>query len=147
MAENRTPQWHSIAKLPLIAQHIEAMLAEDNQQYHTLQEARPRPHILDDHTVNHLIQVYAVQRNDLGLFEEQLRRWKAQADLTSAQHLEVERCQGQLKRLQEVNSAILALADELKEGTIEKILAKSDLELGLEMLQPKPARTQPRQPE
>jgi hypothetical protein len=29
---------------------------------------------------------------------------------------------------------ILALADELKEGTIDKVLAKSDLELGIEVL-------------
>jgi len=30
--------------------------------------------------------------------------------------------------------SILSLAEELKEGTIEKVLAKSDLELGLEFL-------------
>jgi hypothetical protein len=29
---------------------------------------------------------------------------------------------------------ILALADELNEGTIDKVLAKSDLELGIEVL-------------
>ncbi len=32
------------------------------------------------------------------------------------------------------NTAILALANQLKEGTIEKVLGKSDLELGLEAL-------------
>jgi hypothetical protein len=39
-----------------------------------------------------------------------------------------------MKRLHEVITAILALANELKERTIEKILAKSDVELGLEFL-------------
>ena len=33
---------------------------------------------------------------------------------------------------------ILALAEELKSGTIERMLAKSDLELGLEALGVKP---------
>jgi hypothetical protein len=37
-------------------------------------------------------------------------------------------------QLHEVISAILRLADELKEGTIEKQLAKSDVELGIEAL-------------
>ena len=32
----------------------------------------------------------------------------------------------QMKRLREVVTAILALADELKERTIEKVMAKSD---------------------
>ena len=33
-----------------------------------------------------------------------------------------------------VLSAILELAEELQQGTIERVLAKSDLELGLEAL-------------
>ena len=35
-----------------------------------------------------------------------------------------------MKRLHEVITAILALADELKERTIEKVMAKSDVERG-----------------
>ena len=31
-------------------------------------------------------------------------------------------------------NAILALMDELKDGTIEQMMAKSDVEVGLEML-------------
>jgi hypothetical protein len=48
--------------------------------------------------------------------------------------MEVERLGGQMVRLHEVIAAILGLADELKEGTIEKELATSDLELGIETL-------------
>jgi hypothetical protein len=40
MATNRTLQWHSIAKLPLIAHHIDGMLVADTEQYQTLQKAR-----------------------------------------------------------------------------------------------------------
>jgi hypothetical protein len=40
----------------------------------------------------------------------------------------------QLTRLREVIAAILALAEELKRGTIESVLAKSDIELALEVL-------------
>jgi len=50
------------------------------------------------------------------------------------QNQEVARLEGQLKQLTELISAILALAEELKAGTIEKQLAKSDTQLGLEWL-------------
>ncbi|MGO9057643.1 MAG: hypothetical protein ACLQU2_09695 [Candidatus Binataceae bacterium] len=40
----------------------------------------------------------------------------------------------QIPRIRERISAILALAEELKSGTIETVLGKSDLELGLEFL-------------
>jgi hypothetical protein len=38
---------------------------------------------------------------------------------------------GQLRQL---NSEVLAVAEELSHGTIETVLAKSDLELGIEAL-------------
>ncbi len=41
---------------------------------------------------------------------------------------------GQLARLRQVIAAILALAGELAGGTIERVLAKDDAELGLEYL-------------
>jgi hypothetical protein len=135
MATNRTPQWHSITKLPLIAHHIDGMLAADTEQYQTLQKARSQPHILDDHTVNRVIQVFTDQQKDFWVFDEQLKRWKAEPQLTEPQRREIERTIGQMKRLRELNTSILALTDELKEGTIEKIMAKGDLELGLEILQ------------
>lgn len=134
MAEKNTePQWQPIERVALIAHHIDGMLADVKEQYETLQEARPKPFVLDDYTVGRVIQVYTVQRDDLGLFDEQLRRWDA-LNLITAQKKEVERLMGQMKRLHEVITAILALADELKERTIEKVMAKSDFELGVEAL-------------
>lgn len=38
------------------------------------------------------------------------------------------------RRIRQINSDVLALAEELSKGTIERQLAKSDFELGLEML-------------
>ncbi|MFL5629411.1 MAG: hypothetical protein ACJ788_27860, partial [Ktedonobacteraceae bacterium] len=67
------------------------------------------------------------QQNDLWLFDEQLRRWKT-GKLNLPQQQEIERLVGQMKRLHEVIEAILALTDELKAGTIEKQLAKSDVD-------------------
>jgi hypothetical protein len=128
-----TPQWQPIEKLPILAPHIDGMLETANEQYNNLQEARPKPHVLDDYTVRRVIEVFTTQQNDLWLFDEQLTRWKA-GKLTTEQSKEVERLVDQMKRLREVVTAILALADERKERTIEKVLAKSDVEIGLEAL-------------
>jgi hypothetical protein len=133
MAQGPTPQWQPIDKLQVIAYAIDGMLESAEEQYPTLEEARPRPHMLDDYTVSRVIEVYTEQRDDLWLYEEQLRHWQG-GTLTAAQRREVERLTGQLGRLREVIDTILALMDELKGGTIEKMMAKSDLEVGLEML-------------
>jgi len=109
------------------------MLESVVEQYPLLEEVRPRPHMLDDATVSRVVAVYTTQRDDLWLYEEQVRRWRA-GKLTDAQRREVERLAGQLGRLRTVIDKILTLMDEPKGGTIEKTMAKSDVEMGLEML-------------
>lgn len=127
------PQWQPIERLTLIATHIDGMLESASEQYETLHLAKSKPFVLDDYTVGRVIQVYTAQRDDLWLFDEQLRRWQ-RGTLTATQRQEVERLASQMLQLHEVISAILTLAERLKERTIEKVLAKSDVELGLETL-------------
>ncbi len=127
------PTWQPISRLPLIASIIDGMLADDQQTYATLLEARPKPHVLDDATVARTRRVFTEQQDDLWLYEEQLARWK-RLDLTASQRREVERLTGQLARVREVVAAILALADELAPRTIDRILAMDDAELGLATL-------------
>lgn len=133
MSQQSQPQWQPISQLALIASHIDGMLEAAQEQYETLQPARAKPHVLDNYTVGRVIDVYTVQKNDLWLFEEQLTRWTAQS-LTTRQRTEVQRLTTQMARLRQVIGDILALADELKKGTIEQVLGKSDVELGLDFL-------------
>lgn len=133
MAQDQTPNWQPISALPRIASLIDGMLHETEKQYHTLQQAKGRPHVLDDALVARVIRVYTAQLEDLWLFEEQLARW-ARGHLTATQKQEVERLSTQLNKLREVLQAILALADELKLGTIEQVLKKSDVEVALDFL-------------
>jgi hypothetical protein len=83
--------------------------------------------------VNRVIQVFTKQQKDLPLFDEQLSRWQALL-LTTEQRAEVERLIKQMARLHEVHDDVLALARELSQGTIEKVMGKSDEQLGLEFL-------------
>jgi|SRR5580704_6633423 hypothetical protein len=122
-----------------MASLLDSMLHDDEGQYRTLCECRPKPYVLDDHTVARVIQVFTQQKADLPLYQQQLSHW-LEGDLTASQTREVERLQGCITKLQEVAESILSLAEELQQGTIESVLRKSDLELGLEFLQGKRKR-------
>jgi hypothetical protein len=119
--------------LAMVATHIDGMLQADREQYETLLQAKPKPHVLDDFTINRVIAAFTTQRNDFGLFDQQLQRWAA-LPLTDDQRREVERLMEQMRLLRENNEQVLTLARELSKGTIEKVMAKSDVELGLEFL-------------
>jgi len=123
------PQWQPISKLSLIAKHIDGMLESAQEQYQTLLPAKAKPHVLDDFTVNRVKKVTTSQQKDLWLFEEQLTRW-SKNQLTPEQRKEVERLAVQMLKLREQVTVILDLADQLGKGTIEKVMAKSDAELG-----------------
>ncbi len=129
----QTPQWQPSGKVFLVGTMIDGMLENAQEQYQTLVEARPKPHVLDDHTIGRVVEVYTAQRDDLWLWDEQLRRWGDES-LGRIRRREVERLHGQMAALCTVVDDILALAGELGRGTIEKMMAKSDVEVGLEML-------------
>ena len=133
MADNPAPHWQPLTALPLIASLIDDELADGQEHHATLLSVRDRPYVLDDATVERSIKLHAEQRDFLGVFAEQLARWRNERP-TDAQRRELDRLEGQLERLRTVLDDILALAEELKQGTIERVLAKSDLERGLEAL-------------
>jgi hypothetical protein len=115
-----TPEFQPISQLPLIAHVLDGMLESTTETGQALEEARPKPYVLDDATVNRALQVSTTQQNDLWLYDEQLRRWRT-LTLTSVQRQEVERLVSQLARLRQVIASNLALANEMKGGgaTIE----------------------------
>ena len=133
MVDDPTPHWQPLTALPLIASLIDGELADGQEHYATLLAGRDRPHVLDDATVERSIKLHTEQRDFLWVFAEQLARWRNE-QLTDAQRRELNRLEGQLERLRTVLDAILELAEELQHGTIERVLAKSDLELGIEAL-------------
>jgi hypothetical protein len=119
--------------LPKLAHHIDGMLQEAETQQGNLRQAQSKPWVLDDYTVKRVIEVYTTQQNDLALFDEQIRRWKA-GQLTPQQRREVERLAGQMQKLHKTIADILAIAAELSKDTIEKQMAKSDEQLGFEQI-------------
>jgi hypothetical protein len=128
-----TPQWKPITALPTIGFLIDEMLVNAEAHYATIQQARGRPYVFDDAIVERIIQVHTEQLDDHWLFEQQLSRW-SQEHLSAMQRRDVERLRTQALKLKEVLQSILAFAGELKEGTLEKVLGKSEIEIAVDFL-------------
>ena len=133
MDDKPTPEWQPLERLPLIAEMIDGYVTDAQEQEQTLREARQRPHVFDDALVDRIDKVYGDALEMTGLFEQQLRRWR-NSGLTVDQKQEVARLEGQVLCLRRGLTAILALAAEIRQGTIDRVMDKSDLELGLEVL-------------
>ena len=120
----------------MVASLIERMVSDALQQWETLQSAKQKPYVLDSALVERIESAYSNQLETSGLFLEQLARWKSKP-MSSDQQNEVVRLEKQVEKLQAVMNDILSLASELKKHTIDRIMEKDDLELGLEILKGK----------
>jgi hypothetical protein len=127
------PQWQPIGMLPTIASLIDEGLRDAREHYATLLEARPKAHVLDDATIARTKRVNREGLEWCGVYDRQLVRWQEQR-LGGAQRREIARLEAVQRDLRLVLAQILELADELGRGTIERRLARSDFELGLEYL-------------
>jgi hypothetical protein len=119
--------------LATIARLIDGGLADTREQYATLLEARPKPWVLDDALVARSRRVNSEALDWCGVYDRQLARWLGQR-LTPSQRREVIRLQGVQRDQRRVLNEILALLQELAANTIDRQLAKSDVQLGLEYL-------------
>ncbi|PFK27579.1 hypothetical protein [Bacillus cereus] len=129
------PNWQPIQNLPTIANLIDGQSSDAKEQYINLLEARNKPHVLNDAIIQRTIRVYTEQLEFVWIFKEQLSKWIKEERLTPVEQSEIERLQGQVQQLHHTLTDILTLTEELKEGTYEKVMEKSDLQLGIESLQ------------
>jgi hypothetical protein len=133
MSPSEQPNWQPISQLPLVASLIDGGVEEAAAQRQILTEARTRPHLLDDATLDRVDQVYREEQEWLALCEEQLRRWRQDRPST-AEEREIGRLAKEIERLKPLVADILALSAEIRTGTIDRIMEMSDAELGLKAL-------------
>jgi hypothetical protein len=132
--ENKEQDWHPISMIPMLSTMISGQLEEAKNQYENLLQAKPKPYVLNDEIIERIIKVFTEQLDYICLYENQISKWQHEETLTPKIKLDLDRSQTQLQDLSKVLINLLALAAELKKGTIEKVMEKSDLELGLEFL-------------
>ena len=132
------PTWQPVAAVRMLTSVVAEQLEHTRAQLALMDQARPTrrdARILDDHTVTETLRVYGQMAQDYRtLFAEQGRRWQAETTPSTTTRTQVdayvELVEHQLRALDD----LLALTREIQGHTIEKIMAKSDLELGIEAL-------------
>ena len=125
--------WQPISQMPLISSMIDTSLNDTREYLGTLSKAKDRPHVLDDATIDRVEQVHAEQMDYVDIYTRQISRWRNEKP-SASQARELDRMEAQNQQLRGVSADVLALAGELRKGTIERVLGMSDLELGLQYL-------------
>ena len=132
--DEREQNWYPIGKVGWFTQHIREGIEVTAEQLRLLQPALARPYQLDDATVARTVRVHEDQADDLVLFQNQADKWSTMPGLTPAQRAAVQEYEAAIGDLRRLNAEVLAAAEQLKPLTIEALLAKSDLEVGIEAL-------------
>ena len=122
-----------IGQMPLIASMIDTALDDTREHLATLTKAQAKPHVLDDATIDRVEKVHAEQMDFVAIYTQQIDRWRNEKP-SAFQTRTLDRMAAQNQQLREVTADVLALAGELRKGTIERVLGMSDVELGLQSL-------------
>ena len=89
--------------------------------------------MLDDATIDRVEKVHTEQMEFVAIYARQIDRWRNEKP-SASQARTLDRMATQTQQLRDVTADVLALAHELRNGTIERILGISDVELGLRWL-------------
>ncbi len=125
--------WQPISQIKLIAGMIDDALGDTSEHLQTLTRARARPHILDDATIDRVERVHTEQMEFVDIYTQQIARWRTEKP-SPAQTRELDRMQERNQQLRVVTADVLALASELRKATIDRVVAMTNLVLGLQAL-------------
>ena len=125
--------WQPIREMPLIANMIDGALDDTRAHLKTLTQAQTQPHVLDNATLDRTERVHGEQLEFVAIYTQQISRWRAEKP-SKDQTRELDRMEAQNGHLRAVTEDVLALAGELRKGTIERVMGMSDVELGLQAL-------------
>jgi len=89
--------------------------------------------VLDSATLDRTERVHAEQLEFVSIYAQQISRWRAEKP-SQDQMRELDRMEAQNGHLRAATEDVLALAGELRKGTIERVMGMSDVELGLQAL-------------
>lgn len=126
----RKPNQLPISQLPLLATTLAGILENTEEQLQQFNEIRDKPHVLDDATVQRAQRLYRVQLQDMDLYENQADIWLAE-NPTGSQQTMLDKVLMQIGQIRGQSQIILDLLAEIEAGTIDRIMAMTDEEVGL----------------
>ncbi len=130
---NEKPNWQPLSMIPTIASIIDGEIEHFKDLYKMLCEAKGKPHVMDDITLDRAISSHRKYLEEAWVYDEQLTRWKKEK-LTGEQSREMERLTGQMVKYRKMCEDIIAVSEEVKKGSINRILEMSDEEVAIAVL-------------
>ena len=131
--QDEMPNWQPLSMMSMIASIIDGEVENFEDLYKNLSEAREKPHVMDDMVIDHAINNHKKYLKEAWVYDDQLIRWKKEK-LTKEQSQEIERLTGQMVKYRKMCEDIIAVSEEIKKGTINRILEMSDEEVAIAVL-------------
>ncbi len=131
--QDEKPNWQPLSMLPTIASIIDEEVDNFEDLHKNLGEARKKPHVMDDMIIDRAINNHRKYLEGAWVYDEQIARWKKEK-LTGEQSQEIERLTGQMLKYRKMCEEIIAVSEEIKKGTINRILEMSDEEVAIAVL-------------
>lgn len=125
--------FRDIDQLPSLSHALDYMAKNMMHQITALERGLDAPHIFDDQVITRTMESFSQAITYCTQHSEQLNSWLAK-DLTLDQRTEVERLVEVNQRVSAGAERILGLCNQIKKGTIDRIMEKDDFDLGFETL-------------
>jgi len=122
-----------ISKLSQLQANLEGMLDAGKELLGHLEMAKPKPHVLDDETVEHMRRVYLDQQQEIKPYQMLFKEW-LQDKPTIEQRESLEKFNVAMRAVTDMHKQVFFLIDFFKEHTIDKIMEKDSAELAMDML-------------
>jgi hypothetical protein len=128
-----TNNFHGIDMIPSFLRTTTDGLGSSQEQLRNMKLIKNMPHILDDEIIHRSLKLYNEQNEHINFYLEQCNHWK-KYQLTELEKQQVFEIESSIIKHKVTNKKILSLLDYCQNITIDKILAKDDMELALEVL-------------
>ena len=125
--------WYGLDMLPLYLQMSREQLSQALEQLQNLQMCSNKPYLLDNKMIARIIAAHSEQNENAWVFVEQCSKWRKQV-VSQRQLEDIAEIEKNVVQMKKRNNQILALAKQFKHQTIEKLMAKDDVELAVDFL-------------
>lgn len=125
--------FYRIEKLPTFEKLLNEEVLETQKLNQLLEETEDKPYLMDDTTMNRSVKFYQNGIDYMPYYQKQFNRWKAK-ELTSEQINKITELEFLVDLQMRFLEYGMALSKKIAKNTIEKILSKSDFEIGFEAI-------------
>lgn len=130
---NQEQTFYPIDKLPMFESMISESIAYTKEQQDLYLQAISKPQVLDDSIIDRGVKVFKDQIEETTWNDRQIARWRTQV-LTDSQRKRVNDYETNNRKYRVASQRGLDLLEELRKGTINRIMEMEDGELGFNVL-------------